>query len=146
MSISIKILLFVFIILTLLLSTLGVYKLSLVAWQVVTFDKEPATIISCKAKMGCHSSKTRIEHCYHHYYPVAQTKNLTTIVGRTGISEASCKNQINHTVNVLINPNKPSENTIYTLMQFWFLPLIILTFLLFIFTFVIILFRYKKIA
>ena len=117
---------------------LGIHKLSISAWQLTTFTKNAAVIVSCDAKWSCSGGTNRSsKSCGFSYYPVAQIENGTNVTGSTGVPESQCSKLINESVSVLVNPKNMSEGVIYTLVQFWELPLIILLFLFMVGLFVI---------
>jgi hypothetical protein len=114
------------------LSCLGIYKLSISAWQLATFEREQATIISCDARVTARRSKSGTIYSGTSYHPVAQRKNGSTITGSTGVPKSQCSNQIDESVTVLIDKESESSGVVYTLVQFWLLPIIIIIFLYFV--------------
>jgi len=88
-------------------------------WQLTTYQRESATIVSC-ASMHSRSG-TR-------YAPVAQTENGTHITRKVFASNSGCISQVNNTVSVLVNPNDKTDRVILTLGQFWILPLAFIIF------------------
>lgn len=108
---------------------LGAYKLSFSAWQFTTFTKTSAVVISCDAKWSCSDGYNRSSRqCGFSHHPVAQVESGAIITGITGIPESQCSKLMNESVSVLVNPKNKSEGVIYTLVQFWLLPLFILLF------------------
>ena len=112
------------------LVSLGIYKLSISAWQLTTFTRTAAVIITCEAKWSCSSNHNRTsDTCGFSYYPVARIENGNMITGSTGTPEYQCAKLINKSVGFLVNPKNKSEGVIYNVVQFWLLPLFILLFL-----------------
>ena len=112
------------------LIALGAYKLWISAWQLTTFTKHSAVIVSCESRWSCSRTYNRSSQtCGFSYHPVAQIRNGITITGTTGTPKSQCSKLINESVNVLVNPENTSEGVIYTFVQFWLLPSFILFFI-----------------
>ena len=92
-------------------------------------DVVDATITDCNSKWttgssGTGSTKSSQPQVVH--YPVATSETGIKAFGRIFIPDTSCKHLIGKPVKIVVTGKFPSENTIYSFIQYWALGLVFL--------------------
>ena len=104
---------------------------------IISSTQVPATIVDCGSewvKVSDGPSRSTSTTRYRdqvQYYPMAVSPEGDKAVGWLMMPNRSwCSQMVGRDVSILVYPDNPAENRIYSFLQFWALPLLILAFAL----------------
>ncbi|WP_417392071.1 DUF3592 domain-containing protein [Gimesia sp.] len=107
----------VFVLLVCAVPVVGCYELGKTLWYLTQYEDQTGTVVGYKSKHFKQGTK---------YACVVKTADGTRITARWYGSKDWCERQQGKQVSVLINPEKPQEGVVNSLMDRWLLPAVLL--------------------